>query len=158
MAGKFNPEPPVDPRVEAIEKRGMELFPTKAKQRERWIADQKSAMAKISQRRRGVPASMGDEIRALAEKKFPGDYDRQQSFVMAQETAALAIKDAVNSFGLSREESSAVIEAVARIYAGDYAAQASSVMRLGGVLSAVKDKWKDVPVSGGDARTSGRGA
>ena len=99
MAGKFNPEPPVDPRVEAIEKRGMELFPTKAKQRERWIADQKSAMAKISQRRRGVPASMGDEIRALAEKKFPGDYDRQQSFVMAQETAALAIKDAVNSLG-----------------------------------------------------------
>lgn len=66
---------------------------------------------------------------------------------MAQETAALAIKDAVNSFGLSREESSAVIEAVARIYAGDYAAQASSVMRLGGVLSAVKDKWKDVPKS-----------
>lgn len=48
MAGKFNPEPPVDPRVEAIEKRGMELFPTKAKQRERWIADQKSAMAKIA--------------------------------------------------------------------------------------------------------------
>lgn len=104
-------------------------------------------MAKIPQRRRGVPASMGDEIRALAEKKFPGDYDRQQSFVMAQETAALAIKDAVNSFGLSRGESSAVIEAVARIYAGDYAAQASSVMRLGGALSAVKDKWKDVPKS-----------
>lgn len=71
MAGKFNPEPPVDPRVEAIEKRGMELFPTKAKQRERWIADQKSAMAKISQRRRGVPASMGDEVRALAEKNSP---------------------------------------------------------------------------------------
>ncbi len=76
LAGKFNPEPPADPRVEAIEKRGMELFPTKAKQRERWIADQKSAMVKISQRRRGVPASMGDEIRALAEKKFPVDYDK----------------------------------------------------------------------------------
>lgn len=147
FAGKFNADPPADPRVEAIEKRGMELFPTKEKQRERWIADQKSAMAKISQRRRGVPASMGDEIRALAEKKFPGDYDRQHSFVMAQETAALAIKDAVNSFGLSREESSAVIEAVARIYAGDYTAQASSVMRLGDALSAVKEKWKDVPKS-----------
>lgn len=147
VAGRFEAAAPADPREEAIEKRALELFPTKAKERDRWIADQKSAMAKISQRRRGVPASMGDEIRALAEKKFPGDYDKQQSFVMAQETAALAIKDAVNAFNLSREESSAVIEAVARIYAGDYAAQAPSVARLGDALSAVKEKWKGVPKS-----------
>lgn len=36
---------------------------------------------------------------------------------------------------------------MARIYSGDYAAQVSSIMRLGDAFNAVKDKWRDVPQS-----------
>lgn len=137
----------VDPRLEELEKRSKELFPTREKDRARWLADQKSAMAKIDQRRKGVPASMGDEIRVMAAKKFPNDYDKQYEFVSRQETAAIAIRDAIRGFELSKDESKTIINSVARIYSGDYAAQVSSIMRLGEAFNAVKDKWKDVPQS-----------
>lgn len=137
----------VDPRLEALEKRAKELFPTREKDRARWLADQKSAMAKIDQRRKGVPASMGDEIRVMAAKKFPNDYDKQYEFVSKQETAAIAIRDAIRGFELSKDESKTIINSVARIYSGDYAAQVSSIMRLGDAFNAVKDKWRDVPQS-----------
>ena len=57
----------VDPRLEALEKRAKELFPTREKDRARWLADQKSAMAKIDQRRKGISERLRQTIRICFE-------------------------------------------------------------------------------------------
>lgn len=139
----------VDPRAAALEKRALELFPTKKAQREKWIADQTAAMGKLalSERRKGISAAEGKKIRAAAAKKFPDDYEKRLSYVRGRENSALELARTVRNLDLSPEEISAITESAEKLYGDNYDAQIAAIARLGETLTAVKQKWNDVPPS-----------
>lgn len=139
----FNSTSEPDLMMVELERLGKELYPTKEKLRSAWIAGQMAALQRIEIKRKGVPASMRAEIRAFAAKKYPKDFDKQLEYITAQESAAIAIRSAIRSFDFPAEETKLIVESVARIYSGDYATQASSILRLGSALTAVKQKWQN---------------